>query len=137
MTHSDTAPSEAVLHGLRMLVVEDETIVSLLVEGMLTDLGCKEVWYASSVDEALAILAERTPDAAVLDVNLYGETAYPVARQLEAAEVPFVFATGYGASGISDEWAGRPVVQKPFHSDMLASALASALETARPNPVNR
>jgi CheY-like chemotaxis protein len=129
MTHRDTADSGAALHGLSVLVVEDETIVSLLVESMLMeDLGCKDVWYASSVEEALAILAERIPDAAVLDVNLAGETAYPIARQLAAAAVPFVFATGYGASGIDQDWAGRPVLQKPFRCDMLASALASALE---------
>ena len=137
MTHRDTAGSGAALHGLSVLVVEDETIVSLLVESMLMDLGCKDVWYASSVEAALAILAERTPDAAVLDVNLDGETAYPIARQLDVAEVPFVFATGYGASGISDEWAGRPVIQKPFQSDTLASALTSALGARSLTGVNR
>lgn len=137
MTHTETPTSGAALHGLSVLVVEDETIVSLLVESMLMDLGCKDVWYASSVEEALAILAERTPDAAVLDVNLDGETAYPIACQLAAAEVPFVFATGYGASGISDEWAGRPVIQKPFQSDMLAFALQAALGARSPAEVNR
>ena len=137
MTDTGTPTSGAALHGLSVLVVEDETIVSLLVESMLTDLGCKDVWYASSVEEALVILAERTPDAAVLDVNLDGETAYPIARHLDAAEVPFVFATGYGASGISDEWAGRPVIQKPFQSDTLASALRSALGAKSLTGVNR
>ena len=137
MTHTDTPPSGAGLHGLSVLVVEDETIVSLLVESMLMDLGCKDVWYASSVDEALDILAERTPDAAVLDVNLAGETAYPIAGQLAAAEVPFVFATGYGASGILVDWAGRPVIQKPFQSDTLASALQAALGAGSLTGVNR
>ena len=137
MTHTVTATPGAALQGLSVLVVEDETIVSLLVESMLMDFGCKDVWYASSVAEALAILAERTPDAAVLDVNLDGETAYPIARQLDAAQVPFVFATGYGYSGISDEWAGRPVIQKPFHSDTLASALTAALGARSLSGVNR
>lgn len=128
MTHRGTAGSGTALHGLSVLVVEDEPIVSLLVESMLMDLGCKDVRYASSVEEALDMLAQGSPDAAVLDVNLAGETGYPIARQLAAAEVPFVFATGYGAGGIHPDWAGRPVVQKPFRRDMLASALASALE---------
>lgn len=137
MTHRDTVASWAALHGLSVLVVEDETIISLLVESMLMDLGCKDVWYASSVEEALHMLAQRTPDAAVLDVNLAGETAYPIARQLAAAEVPFVFATGYGAGGIHQDWAGRPVLQKPFRCDMLASALASALEAEGAAGINR
>jgi len=98
-----------------------------MVESMLAELGCDDVWYASGVTEALDLLAERTPDAAVLDVNLAGEPAYPVARRLAAGAVPFIFATGYGAGGISPEWVSRPVIQKPFHSEMLAFALASAL----------
>lgn len=122
-----TANSAAALHGLSVLVVEDETIVSLLIESMLTDLGCDDVWYASGVEDGLALLDARTPDAAVLDVNLAGEPVYPIARRLADAGVPFVFATGYGASGIHDDWSGRPVLQKPFQCDALAAALASAL----------
>ena len=137
MTPGKTERSAGALNGLSMLVVEDETIVSLLVEGMLMDLGCDDVWYASSVDEALGILAEHTPDAAVLDVNLGGEPAYPIARRLAEAQVPFVFATGYGASGVHEDWAGRPVLQKPFQTDMLAAALASVLGARSPAGVSR
>jgi CheY-like chemotaxis protein len=75
----------------------------------------------------LALLDARTPDAAVLDVNLGGDPVYPVARRLADAGVPFVFATGYGASGIHEDWAGRPVVQKPFLSEALGTALGTAL----------
>jgi CheY-like chemotaxis protein len=121
------ASSGAALHGLSVLVVEDETIVSLLIEGMLTDLGCDDVWYASGVEEGLTLLDARTPDAAVLDVNLAGQPVYPIARRLADAGVPFVFATGYGASGVHEDWSGRPVLQKPFQSDSLGSALSSAL----------
>jgi CheY-like chemotaxis protein len=127
MTTGTASPGSA-LHGLSVLVVEDETLVSLLVESMLADLGCDDVWYASSVKEGLAVLDERTPDAAVLDVNLSGEPAYPIARRLADAGVPFVFASGYGASGIHEDWSGRPVLQKPFQCDMLAAGLASALQ---------
>ena len=135
MTQSETASCGVALNGLSVLVVEDETVISLLVESMLEDLGCHDVWYASGVDEALRILAERTPDAAVLDVNLAGEPAYPIARQLAAAAVPFVFATGYGAS-IHRDWATRPVIQKPFQCEMLASALAAALCPRKPADIN-
>jgi CheY-like chemotaxis protein len=127
---NDTVRSEGQLEGLSVLVVEDETPVSLLIESMLSDLGCDDVWYASDVNQALELLAENTPDAAVLDVNLAGEQVYPVARRLAAAAVPFIFATGYGASGIDKDWASRPVIQKPFRSDKLAAALATALGAA-------
>jgi len=131
MTATEIAAKTVTLKGLSVLVVEDESIVSMMVENMLTDLGCADVWYASGVSEALEILAERAPDAAVLDVNLAGEQVYPVARRLAAEAIPFIFATGYGASGIEREWGARPVIQKPFHSDALASALATALQPAR------
>ena len=131
MTASKTAVKTITLKGLSVLVVEDEAIVSMMVESMLTELGCAEVWYASGVSEALELLDERTPDLAVLDVNLAGEQAYPVASRLAVKAIPFIFASGYGASGIIGEWNTRPVIQKPFHSDTLASALATALQPPR------
>ena len=137
MTRIEMSSFEAALTGLSVLLVEDEAIVSLLLESMLMDLGCGEIWYAGGVEEALEILAERTPDVAVLDVNLAGEPAYPIARQLAAAAVPFIFATGYGAGGIQEDWAGRPVIQKPFQCETLALALASALRARSPADVNR
>jgi CheY-like chemotaxis protein len=129
---NDTVRGTDQLEGLSVLVVEDETLVSLLIESMLSDLGCGDVWYASDVSQALELLAENTPDAAVLDVNLAGEQVYPVARRLATAAVPFIFATGYGASGIDQEWASRPVIQKPFQCEKLAAALAAALGGAVP-----
>jgi len=137
MTQTEIADRSLTLHGLSVLVVEDEPIISLLLESMLRDLGCDDVWYASGVEAALEILAQRTPDAAVLDVNLAGEPAYPVARRLAAVAVPFVFATGYGAGGIDREWNTRPVIQKPFHYEMLAAALASALGASKSAEINR
>lgn len=131
MTQGGTDACGVALTGLSILVVEDEAIVSMLVESMLEDLGCDDVWYASNVTEALDLLGQRTPDAAILDVNLAGEQAYPIARKLAAAQVPFVFATGYGASGLRGEWTDRPVIQKPFQRDALAAALASVLQDGR------
>lgn len=111
------------LEGLKILIVEDEAAVSFLVEDMLQDLGCTLVWHASNVKEALGILAEHRPDAAVLDVNLRDELAYPVAERLDEMEVPFIFATGYGRKGIPSDWMIKPVVQKPFDADALRDAL--------------
>jgi CheY-like chemotaxis protein len=111
------------LEGLHMLIVEDEAAVSFLVEDMLQDLGCTAVWHASSVREALEILRTQRPDAAVLDVNLRDELAYPVAEKLDALEIPFIFATGYGRKGMPSDWLVKPVVQKPFDADTLRGAL--------------
>jgi CheY-like chemotaxis protein len=113
---------------LTVMVVEDETIVAFLVEDMLTELGCREILIASGVAEALALLGERRPGAAVLDVNLAGEPAFPVAERLDAMQVPFLFATGYGRAGIPAHWAPRPVIQKPFTADTLAAALNQVLK---------
>lgn len=115
------------LKGLRILVVEDETIVSFLIEDTLLRLGCSEVRQAGTVAQALLLLNDRKPDAAVLDVNLSGTPAYPVAARLAELGVPFVFATGYGRKGIAPEWSSRPVIQKPFDEDTLVKALSLAI----------
>jgi CheY-like chemotaxis protein len=115
------------LEGKIVLVVEDETIVSFLIEDMLGELGCDTVWQAGSVPEALQLLEQRTPDAVVLDANLSGQFAFPIAMRLAEANIPFIFATGYGRSGIPNEWASRPVIQKPFTRDTLEAALRRLL----------
>ena len=118
------------LNGLRILVVEDETMLFFLAEDMLTELGCSAVLHACRVKDALALLAQQSPDVAMLDVNLAGEQAYPIAEKLVAQKVPFVIATGYGSEGISSDWAARPEIQKPFTMDMLARAITAALASA-------
>jgi CheY-like chemotaxis protein len=113
--------------GFRVLVVEDEFLIALMIEDMLTELGCAQVWQASGVSDALALLRVRRPDAAVLDVNLAGEPAYPIAEQLEARNIPFIFTTGYGRQGMPDPWTRRPIIQKPFTAADLRAMLESAL----------
>jgi DNA-binding response OmpR family regulator len=139
MSESERSPAPARFSGCTVLIVEDETMVSFLLEDMLNDLGCAGVWHACSVREALEVLQDRRPDAAVLDINLAGEFAYAIAEQLEAARVPFIFATGYGETGIRDRWRLRPVIQKPFQIEALAAALESVLDKhsgeAAPTPV--
>ncbi len=123
-TASDTAE---LFRGLNVMVVEDEAIVSFMIEDMLLDRGCTAVWHASNVDEALKLLAARQPDLAVLDVNLGGELVFPVARKLEAAGIPFVFATGYGRNGILKDWSHHVIVHKPYDGNTLAEALQALL----------
>jgi DNA-binding response OmpR family regulator len=111
------------LDNLRVFVVEDETIISFLLEDMFVELGALHVQHAGNVSSALAYLKDRTPDLAVLDVNLGGERAYPVAEILESRKVPFLFTTGYGRSGLDARWARHPVVQKPFNIEVMTAAL--------------
>ena len=90
------------LNGLRVLVVEDEMMVSMLIEDMLSDLGCAVVGPASRLDEAIALVNSSTIDCAVLDVNLGGQPIFPVADLLREKGAPFAFATGYGDAGLRD-----------------------------------
>lgn len=115
------------LDGLCVLVVEDEAIISFLLEDMLGELGAADVRHAGTVRSALALLDERIPDLAVLDVNLGGERVYPVAERLAAAGVKFVFTTGYGRSGIEPRWSASAVVQKPFNVETMRAALHAVL----------
>jgi CheY-like chemotaxis protein len=111
------------LAGLRVLVVEDEMMVSMLIEDMLDDLGCKVVGPASRLDEAMSLAAETDLDCAVLDVNLGGQSIFPLADFLRAKGAPFAFATGYGDAGLRDVDKGSPVLQKPFRESDLARVL--------------
>lgn len=106
--------------GLKILLVEDETIVAMMVEDALRDLGCEVVGPASSVSRALAAAAIEGLDGAFLDVNLRGEPVYPVADALIARGVPIVFLTGYGEEGVDKRFAGVPVIAKPFTPATLA-----------------
>ena len=111
------------LAGLRVLVVEDEMMVSMLIEDMLTDLGCIVVGPAARLDEAIALTESEQIDCAVLDVNLGGQPIFPLADILRAKGAPFAFATGYGDAGLRDVDKGSPVLQKPFRETDLARIL--------------
>ncbi len=129
MTYDTSDGNE--LNGLKILVVEDEAAISLLLEDMLLDFGCEVVGPAGRLAAALDLAATETFDLAILDVNVAGEPIYPVAEALEQRKVPFVFSTGYGSGGIKDVYRNRPVVQKPFAQNDLRQRLLSALHDAR------
>jgi CheY-like chemotaxis protein len=111
------------LAGLRVLVVEDEMMVSMLIEDMLTDLGCVVIGPASRLDEAIELAEVSEIDCAVLDVNLGGQPIFPLADLLRERGRPFAFATGYGDAGVRDVDRGTPVLQKPFREGDLARVL--------------
>lgn len=115
--------------GLRVLVVEDDTLVALLEEEYLTDLGCVVVGCVSNVADGVAKVSDPTLelDCALLDINLQGERVFPVAEALLDRGVPFLFATGYGAAGLPPRFAGFPVLAKPFRLKALEVAISVAL----------
>lgn len=131
MTDDSADQLRPLLERLNVLIVEDEAIISFLIEDMLLELGCGNVVNVAGILEALAAVDEGRPDVAVLDVNLDGVEVYPVAEKLKSMGVPFVFTTGYGSEGLKPEWAKTPVVQKPFRADMLANALLAVLASAQ------
>ena len=119
---------DARLAELKILVLEDETLVSMMLEDMLEELGCGVLGPFGSTAEALEKIATGDPiDLALLDVNLGGETAYAVAERLTELRVPFVFVSGYGVSGIEPRFAGVPVLAKPFQLPMLERVLHEAI----------
>jgi CheY-like chemotaxis protein len=107
----------------RVLVVEDEMLIGMLLEDMLSDLGHEVAAIVPRLKEALAAVDRETYDMAILDVHLHGESAFPVAEALIAKGTPFVFATGYGERGLPENFRGRPVLQKPFAKDDLERVL--------------
>ena len=116
------------LQGLRVLVVEDESLVAMLIEEYLAEFGCIVASSARRVDKGLESIKDLDIGAAVLDVNVAGESVSPIAELLEERHIPFIFASGYGARGVEARWAGRPVLQKPFTSNDLRSALLASLQ---------
>lgn len=126
---TDSVTSDGDLNGLRILVVEDEAAISLLLEDMLLDFGCEVIGPAARLSAALEAVAREQVDLAILDVNVAGEPIYPVAEALAQRSIPFVFSTGYGSAGIRDSFRDRPVLQKPFAQNDLKQKLIMARRT--------
>jgi CheY-like chemotaxis protein len=113
--------------ALRVLLVEDESLVRLLVGELVVELGHEVVAEAHRVDRALELARTAEYDLAILDLNLNGRPVYPVADAVRACGRPVVFATGYGTAGLRPEDEGSVVLQKPFDRTSLANAIATAL----------
>ena len=118
------------LSGLRVLLVEDELLVAMLIEDLLLDQGCIVVGPLSRVPDALVTARHEALDLAVLDVNVAGEKAYPVADVLDARRIPFLFVSGYGQSAIPANRPGWSACPKPFQSAKLISMLLTQLGRA-------
>jgi CheY-like chemotaxis protein len=121
-------PRSNLLAGLDVLLIEDETMVSFLIEEMLEQLGAASVRHAARVDAGLALVAGKLPSLAILDVNIGGETVFPIAEKLETGNIPFVFITGYGRDGVHGRWAAHEVLQKPLTVQEFEQGLRRALK---------
>jgi CheY-like chemotaxis protein len=115
----------------RVLVVEDESMIRMLLDGMLSDLGHTVAAEAGRIEEAMALAKDADFDIAILDVNLNGQPITPVVEVLVGRGLPFVFATGYGQRGVPEPYRENPTLQKPFQVEALARALDDA---AAPKP---
>ena len=113
--------------GKRVLVVEDELMIRMLLQDMLTDLGYTLAGEAGRIDEALELAKEGEFDIAILDVNLDGRPISPVVEVLIERGLPFVFATGYGLRGVPEPYRQIPTLQKPFQVEALAEAIEAAI----------
>ena len=119
--------SETKLAGKRVLVVEDESLVSMMLEDYLEELGCVLAGSAARLPSAQDAARTLNFDVAVLDVNLDGQESFSVADILTRRNIPFVFSTGYGGGGLPDRLKGTPVLQKPFLQADLARVLSRVL----------
>ena len=115
----------------RVLVVEDESLVSLLIEEFLGELGYQVAGTAAELEQALSMSRTLDLDFVVLDLNLDGELSYPIAKVLKERGVPFLFATGYGLAALPQELRGVPVLAKPFRREELDAALRQAAGAER------
>jgi CheY-like chemotaxis protein len=111
----------------RVLVVEDEYLVALLIEDMLQTLGYRVSEIAANLDDAMRAAEKDDFDVAILDVNLNGTMSNPIADVLKRRSIPFIFATGYGKSGPHDAFSGTPSLQKPFEEGDLGRMLREVM----------
>ena len=124
-----TQSAISILSQRRILVVEDEMMLMMMLEDILAELGCAVV-PAGRVAKALTLAANEELDGAILDVNVAGERVYPVAEVLNRRGIPFVFSTGYGGETLPVEYSNRPLLGKPYLAEHVERALTTALTRA-------
>lgn len=112
------------VQGQTVLMLEDEPIIAFALEDMLIECGATPL-YCGSLDVARMTIESAQPDVAILDVNIHGESSYPVARRLSECGIPFIFATGYGTALHPPEFAAVPTISKPYRMDEVEQAFAA------------
>ena len=115
----------------RVLIVEDEVLLAMHLEDLLTELGHEVVGQATRIDEAMKLARESDIDFAILDINVAGTKSFPVAEILRQRGIPFAFATGYGAEGLMDGYRDDPALRKPYAQEDLERAIAQVFADHR------
>lgn len=110
---------------MRVLIVEDDMSIALMIEDMLLACGHEVAGIAMRLPDAIEQATSSDCDVAILDVNLDGLMSFPVAEKLRARGIPFIFATGYGSAGVPPPYAGLPTLAKPFTQKDLEMTLLS------------
>ncbi len=120
MSYVKTAP-------VRVLLVEDEPLLAMMMEEMIAEVGASLAGSFDRLAPAMAFARDQRAafDLAILDMNLAGERAEPLADMLQAAGAPFILSTGYGAA--ANRWPKAPLLSKPFELTQLQSAIGAAL----------
>jgi CheY-like chemotaxis protein len=111
--------------GRRILVVEDEMLIAMVIEDAVHDSGGQVVGPAATLEKALKLVEEEGFDAAILDVTIRGGKVYPVAELLLKRGIPFVFASGYGDWALPEELRDKPRLTKPFTAAALEEQVRS------------
>jgi DNA-binding response OmpR family regulator len=125
MRHMGDMSAMTSLAGRRVLIVEDEYMIAIMLEDMLAELGCVVAGVAARPPQAFGLISQIEFDAAILDVNLDGTDSFGIAAALKELKVPFLFATGYGGSRVPPEFTEYRFIQKPYRIEELAAALSS------------
>ena len=115
--------------GGSVFLVEDEVMIRMMVADMLEELGYSIAAEAGDISEAIRLAQSTDFDLAILDVNVNGKVISPVADLIQARNLPFIFATGYGSSGLPEEYRDRPSLQKPFQIETLARVIENTLKS--------
>ena len=115
------------IKSLAIFLVEDETLIRMMIAGMVEELGHQVVAEAGDIDQAIAIAQLNEIDFAILDINVAQRQIDPVASILTDRGIPFIFASGYGRLGVPDAFRKSLVLQKPFLLQSLAGAIAETL----------
>ena len=121
-----------ILNGKNVLLVEDEPIVSMLVEDMLAGLGAQVIGPAAHLGQAVELAQNARFDVAVLDMKLGSDSSEKVAEVLQERAIPYVLATGFDSPPPGCGNRAAPLLQKPYLQDDLARALEQALEAHSP-----